>query len=134
MTESTDPHEPTAGPPDADMVERLRWSDRPMSADRVVRPLRSIETAHLWAIAGYLRWHADWLASNDPQHLPDEALADYVRMLPIWIAIECELVRRGQLVVALYDTLREQGGLVPWETMTDEDSPGRLARRSDDRP
>ena len=97
------------------------WSD-----DGVTHRLEDMETSHLWAVAGYLRWYAPALATlvaearpkaPQPTALDTFGISTWLENLPIWTAIAAALVKRGALVRAdlLLETARIDGPIAPWE-------------------
>lgn len=114
-------HRPDAGSPDEGMAERLEWPDRWMSANGHFWPLRTMSTAHLWAVLGYLRWFAPALAATvAPPIVSPADIRDWLVGRPVWIGIAEELARRseisGELASARLAAARlEAAGPVQWE-------------------
>jgi hypothetical protein len=105
------------------MAQRLEWSDRWMSADGVVRPIREMTTDHLWNVLGYLRWFAPVLAGTPGStSIPPTVLRPWLLARPIWISIARDLYRRGE-VPSFFESAElvlrrlEQAGQVPWECL-----------------
>ena len=108
------PRPPVAPPPGPGVVRALYQRTSWTTAGGETLRLTAMTTAHLLAVAGYLRWYAPVLADQDPTPRGAAPLADWLVGLPLWQAIEAELRERGILAGGLLDCLRLQG-TVPWE-------------------
>ncbi len=107
------PRPPVAPPPGPGVVRALYQRTSWTTACGETLRLTAMTTAHLLAVAGYLRWYAPVLADQDPTPRGVAPVAVWLVRLPLWQAIEAELRWRGALASGLLAYLRAQGP-VPW--------------------
>lgn len=109
------PPAPRLAPPDAFLHRRLRLSDAWLTEPGEWRSLRDAETAELWTILGYLRWHAPALMARDPEAAAFADADRYLASRPLVAAIDAELSSRGESPPGEALLLIRSLGFAPWE-------------------
>lgn len=111
----TQPLAPILPHPDLFLHLRLRVVDAWQTEAGEWRAIRDEASVGLWSIVGYLRWHAPLLMAQDPDAAGFGDPDAYLVSRPLWMAIDAELARRGEIPAgSALATLRAIGG-APWE-------------------